>query len=331
MKHQKRKLRLRVISSVLAAIMILSFQLWAGPTSSPFIGTVKLSYSNTPIPGVSVVVKARYRVTRDYINGNQGVFDRYEEEFYNVGTDANGYYQTDVIPGSKGPFEFYLIHPGTGEEYLAGLEMWGLENCIATMTSPHFTVVSVAASSFTCNFLVQPAEYTNRLEIPLTYINTQIKYGYQKLNKYLHQVSSNGYTLTCGEPTVTLNPSTGKATFFFSVSAKMGSVNLGSHVASIEVPITIANVSGSYAIDLNWALNDLSFPSGAFGTHMQTIRSIVDQQLAHDIYISPPTFSGTIMSVPSVNLHVWNMTRLASVTVTTSAIQVNVNTGWHAY
>ncbi len=287
-------------------------------------GYVKNSADQKPVSGVPVNVSAVYR-THTYWETEPGEWTGWFETGTTPTTNAQGFYVSPNYEAVVGPFQVEreiegYIEYGTQIQYFHHFDL--------ELYTPHLTYVSENANTM----YVRPTNsFTNTVEIPLSYINRQIKHGFQQLNKYLHQVSSGGYTLSCGQPVVSLNPGTGKATFTFSVNAKQGSTNLGTYNASITCPATANGLNDGLALDLKWVLNDLTFPSGAFGTHQSAVRSIINQYLEHDLYLAPATFSGTLITIPSISTSLWNSTQLNSVTITSSAIQININTGWYVY
>jgi hypothetical protein len=165
----------------------------------------------------------------------------------------------------------------------------------------------------------------------LPFVNGQIKYGYKKLNKYLHRVVSGSYVINCAQPSISFTPGTSKINMSFSISGTFNGGSISTATATITAAPGTAYVDGGIALVLNWDQPKLSV-TGFNGntTHIEYVRTMIDNNLNHSIYLAPATYKGTVFPIPPpLNGNISCETILKPIVITSSSsLVIELYTSW---
>jgi hypothetical protein len=321
----KKNRTLFSVSLLVLALMYLfqSTMLRAGePTGYVYQqGSILDSKTGKGVPGVPLALKAQIRETTYWSTGNTTFVDRVVSE--NKITDINGNYKSNG----------YAVWSEWWKEDPNGVPVKVVATWYGFLTPVVQTTDLQTVSSAGYTVYVRPKNiYNNKIDIPLTFVNTELSYGYNNLNKFLHNVASGSYTLVCAQPSVTLTAgSPGSVQFTFTMTGKYNNVSIGSATATISVAATAKEINGGLALAIDWSLSNLSLTGfNNNTTHISNVKNIINAQLEHTIYLAPAAFSGTAIAVdPPVGVTIWNETSLSSVAITSSTISLNIETGWY--
>lgn len=326
---KKRFLLTMLGSAIMVALTLSGTGLYAGePTGYRYQqGSVLDSKTGKGVPGVPLALTAQYKVTTYWSTGTETTVDKFVGD-YKL-TDASGNYK------SRGFIQTirWTDYDPNGAPISIVERFYGFLSPVVQSTE--LTTTSSAGNTV----YVRPKNiYNNSVDFPLTFINTELSFGFNNLNKFLHNVSSGYYTLVCAQPTVSLtagtggsNPTPGSVQFTFSLSGKYNNVSIGNATATISVGATTKEVNGGQALAIDWSLSNLTLTGfNNNSTHLTNVKNLINSQLEHTIYLAPAALSGTAFAIPApVDVTVWNETSLSSVAITTSNISLKIETGWY--
>lgn len=321
--RSKNRFSLKTVSLVVLTGILLGAKLYAKePTGYVYQeGSVLDSKTNKGVPGVPLALKAQYRVTYYWSTGYETTVDKFYSD--SKLTDGNGNYKSR---GFIRTIEWTDYDPNGAPVRV--VERWyGFLSPVVQTAD----LTTISAAGYTV--YVRPKNiYANRIDFPLAFVNTELSFGFNNLNKFLHSVTSGSYVLTCAQPTVNLTAGTpGSVQFTFTLSGKYNNVSIGNATATISASATTKEVNGGLALAIDWSLSNLTVSGfNNNSTHLTNVKNIINSKLEHTIYLAPAAFSGSLVTIPEpVDLTVWNESWLSSISMTTTNISLNIETGWY--
>ncbi len=117
----------------------------------------------------------------------------------------------------------------------------------------------------------------------------------------------------------------------FSISGTCNGSSISTATATITAAPGTASTDDGIALVLNWDLSKLSV-TGFNGntTHIDYVKTMINNNLEHSIYLAPATYKGTVFPIPApFNGNISCETTLKQILFTSSSsLLIEIYTSW---